>query len=219
MRLPNVENYNNSGKFVNMFISTANSLEKSYNLLTDKDRLKFIKQVESLCRKSLEYKQYISFLKSEINMTKCSFFNNVKTDENKKIGIEIHHEPFTLFDITEIALRKYEDIGLEINPFLIAEEIMLLHYRNMVGLIPLSKTVHSLVHDGKLFIPLQNVFGNYIKFIEEYDAWIPEDILNILQTKLNMSKEIESLDTSILETKYVYLEVEGFSLPQLIQKD
>ena len=63
MRLPNVENYNNSGKFVNMFISTANSLEKSYNLLTDKDRLKFIKQVESLCRKSLEYKQYISFLK------------------------------------------------------------------------------------------------------------------------------------------------------------
>ena len=48
MRLPNVENYNNSGKFVNMFISTANSLEKSYNLLTDKDRLKFIKQVETV---------------------------------------------------------------------------------------------------------------------------------------------------------------------------
>ena len=92
-----------------------------------------------------------------------------------------------------------------------------LHYKNQVGLVPLSITVHQLVHDGKIFIPLQNVYGNYLDFIEEYGAYISDNTQNILQTKLRMSKEIINPDTSILEKKYVYLNVDGFSLPQVIE--
>ena len=83
------------------------------------------------------------------------------------------------------------------------------------SLIPLSVTVHQLVHKGQLFIPLQNVYGDYAKFVEEYGPFISDHIANILQTKLRMSREVQN-DLSILEKKYVYLDVDGFSLPQPI---
>jgi hypothetical protein len=88
----------------------------------------------------------------------------------------------------------------------------------MVGLIPLSVTVHELVHNGNLFIPLQNVYGNYLQFLEEYGEYVSDSIKSLLETKLRMSKELDTPDLSILETKYVYLDVEGFTLPQVIQK-
>jgi hypothetical protein len=151
-------------------------------------------------------------------MTSCSFFSNISNKNNTSIGIEIHHEPFTLFDITQIIVEKFIDQDMEINPLLISDEVMKLHYRDMVGLIPLSTTVHQLVHDSKLFIPLQNVYGDYVKFLKEYAEYIPSEINNMLEIKLKLSKDINSADTSILEKKYVYLNVEGFTFPQIITK-
>ncbi|WP_171567779.1 hypothetical protein, partial [Brevibacillus sp. MCWH] len=81
-----------------------------------------------------------------------------------------------------------------------------------------SVTVHELVHSGKLFIPLQNVYGDFISFLEEYEQYISQDLKDILQIKLKMSKELESLDLSILEKKYVYLEVDGMTFPQPLEE-
>ena len=76
-------------------------------------------------------------------------------------------------------------------------------------------TVHELVHEGKVLIPLQVVYGNYIKFLEEYDEYISQDLKNILEAKLIMSKEV--VDNSILEKKYVYVDVDGMTLPQILE--
>lgn len=218
MRLPKVENYKNDQIIEKVKIEKVPPLERTIVLMTEKEKIKMIKTIERIVRSSQEYKQYIAFLRKEIDMTMCSFFNNVSNKESRKVSIEIHHEPFTLFDITQIVLEKWIQQNKSINPILIAEEVMKLHYQNKVGLIPLSITVHELVHSGKLFIPLQNVYGDFISFLEEYDQYISQDLKDILQIKLKMSKELESLDLSILEKKYVYLEVDGMTFPQPLEE-
>lgn len=218
MRLPDIKKYNNTKSIELMQLTGIKPVDKTYIVLNDKDKLMLTKMVETVVRRSLEYKQYIQFLKEEIDMTQCAFFNSISNKNGVSVSIEIHHEPFTLFDITNIVIEKFIDLGFDLNPLLIAEEVMSLHYKNMVGLIPLSVTVHELVHNGNLFIPLQNVYGNYLQFLEEYGEYVSDSIKSLLETKLRMSKELDTPDLSILETKYVYLDVEGFTLPQVIQK-
>lgn len=216
MRVPKIENYQNSSLIELRKINDVQKASRNIIIMNDKDKIKMIKTVERIARSSQEYRQYIQFLRDEIDMTQCSFFNNMSNKESKRIGIEIHHEPFTLFDITQVVLEKWIAEEMDINPLLIAAEVMRIHYQGNVGLIPLSLTVHDLVHNGRLFIPLQNVYGNFIKFLEEYDKYIPNDLKDMLEVKLKMSKELQFVDMTLLEKRFIYLEVDGMSFPQPI---
>ena len=141
---------------------------KTVKLSTGKERKKFIKTVERIVRSSMEYRDYTSFLKENINMDHCAFFENISCKTDKKAKIEIHHEPLTLYDLVTIVLAKYEDEGLPLNDLYIADEVLELHYMNMVGLIPLSITLHKMVHNSdKLPIPLSFCYGEYNKLLEE----------------------------------------------------
>lgn len=216
MRVANVENYKNNNLINVVKVSDVPNVRMSSPILNEKDKIKLIKTIEVAVRTSQEYKDYIKFLKDNMDMTKCTYFSNLSNKDGKKISIEIHHEPFTLYDITMIVLDKYLTEEIPVNILDIAEEVMNIHYRDLVGLLPLSITVHELVHEGQVLIPLQVVYGNYIKFLEEYDDYIGQDLRNILEAKLIMSKEV--VDNSILAKKYVYVEVDGFTLPQLIEE-
>lgn len=215
MRVAETKKYKPAPKSVHK-IGKVEPVERTVILLTPKQKLKFIKKVEMLVRSSQEYKQYSEYLKKYVDMTMCSFFNGITTKNSRKVRIEIHHEPFTLFDLVSIVLEKWTQRGDKINHLLIAEEVMKIHFRGRVGLIPLSLTAHQLVHDGKLFIPLQYVYGDVIEFVKEYEQFISEDLMGTLQVKLEMSKQVQ--DNSILDTSYVYIEVDGFSLPQKIER-
>lgn len=219
MRIPKIENYKNENIIDIVEIKEVPEVKRQILLMNDKDKIKFIKRVERVVRSSQEYKDYIQYLRNEIDMTSCSFFHNINNKESRKISIEIHHEPFSLFDITQIVVEKWIHNDIPLNPLLIAEEVLKLHYQGKVGLIPLSVTVHELLHDGKIFIPLQNVYGDFISFLEEYDQYITQDLKSMLECKLRMSKEINTLDLSILEKKYVYLQIDGMSFPQPISVD
>lgn len=218
MRIPQVENYENNQLIERRKINDVPTIERHIVVLSDRDKLKVIKNIERIVRGSQEYKQYVAFLRKEIDMTMCSYFTNISKKDGAKVSIEIHHEPFTLFDITQIVLEKWVTQGLKINPILIAEEVMRIHFQGKVGLIPLSITVHDLVHSGKIFIPLQNVYGDFISFLEEYEPYISEDLKDVLELKLQMSKDVEAQDVSILEKKYVYLEVDGMSFPEVLDE-
>jgi hypothetical protein len=218
MRLPDINNYKSGDG--TLIIKQFEKLEKSdrnYNIFNDKDKIKLIKSVEAMIRSSMEYKDLIKYLKDSIDMTKCSFFNNIDSkNARRKISIEIHHEPFTLYDITWIVLNKQMSENENINRFLLANEVMQVHYQNLVGLVPLSLTSHELVHTGKLFIPLQYLYGNFTQFFETYSSFISDEMNDILQTKLSLSKE--AMDNSILSKKFVYVEIDGFTLPQFVSK-
>lgn len=191
------------------------------NLKSTKDRVKYIKTIERICRSSLEYKNYIAFLRENINMTKCSFFNGVENGDagSKHIRIEIHHDPLTLFDITDTIITKFQENGTPLDSFMIADEVMANHYSNRVGLIPLSKTIHEMVHNSdKIFIPLHLVYGRYKEFFNEYGDYMSDELYKKLESKITQTKSINTNTFDSLKVEYVYLDVEGFTLPHRIEK-
>ena len=183
-------------------------------ITNDKQRVKLIESIKSLCRVSLEYKDLIAYLRKYVNMDECTFLNNFKAG-TKKGMIEIHHSPFTLHDIVDIVMKKQEDEMGYIDDFLVAEEVMRLHYSGLVGLIPLSVTCHQLVHDRKLTVPLWCVYGRFVEFTKTYYDWIPDPVLIALNEDIKLSQkyrdnpELLREANSILDVKFVYLDVEG----------
>ena len=203
-----IESYKNDRKIEEVNINNLPDVEMLYNIVSEKDKVKTVKTCERMIRSSLEYKEYIKFLKEYIDMTKCSFFGNTKMDHYSKFKVEIHHSPFTLYDITMTILLKHLDEYGEINLFEVCEEVMKLHYQCKVGLIPLSTTVHKLVHEGMVFIPVQNVRGDWLAFYKEYEPYMPQDMKDKLRNIIKFSKECQ--DYSLLATKYTYIDVDGF---------
>lgn len=222
MRVPVIENYYDDGGLDRLLKKITNIEKPSTGIAitTDKERKDFIKVVEKIIRASQEYREYIKYLKENIDMNHCSFFTNVNNIRSNKVKIEIHHHPFDLFMIVETVLKKYIDNGLELNYFTIAEEVMKLHFQDKVGLIPLSKTVHDLYHFGKLFIPIQAVYGNFIAFITEYEPYINKEYIGILEELVRISRQIKmdgKQDLSILNVKYIYLEIDGMTFPTSVE--
>lgn len=181
---------------------------------TSKQRDKFIKRVERICRSSMEYKDYIQFLKDNIGLDSCLFFmyvSNEKTGSGKRVRVELHHEPLTLYDYVSIVVTKFEKEGLPYNDLLIADEVMKAHAENGVGIIPLSKTCHEVIHNSnKLFIPLNFVYGNYKQFLEEYDQYVDDEIYDKIEAKLEKTKTLTPESFDALKKEFRYYEVEGY---------
>ena len=190
----------------------------AYIFYNEKQRTKFIKKVERLVRSSYEYRALVAYLHTGLGMNFCTFFNNVSMDLGKKIGIELHHIPFSLFDIVSIVLKKYETEELPIDPLVIAEEVMVYHYKGMVGLVPLSTTVHQLYHRGDIFIPLQYVDKGFFLFYKEFKDYM-ENYEGMLRELVTLSKKYE-MDSNkhILSKHLIYLKNEGYdSIPEPIE--
>lgn len=163
-----------------------------------KDFTKYIKFLEQTVRSSIEYRSYIQYLRNAFEMNRCSIYMNVTNNLNNNIKIEVHHDPLTLYDICLIIFRKRQAAGEMLDEDNVAKEVMWCHYNGMIGLIPLSETVHELVHNGVLFIPTTHVFGNYKLFVEMYRPFFTieqTDMLNEIEREsqnydINKFKEI-----------------------------
>ena len=65
--------------------------------------------------------------------------------------------------------------------YLDADEVMECHYLNRVGLIPLSKTIHEMVHKSdKIFIPLHLVYGRYKEFFDVYGEYMSDQLFEFI---------------------------------------
>jgi hypothetical protein len=225
MRLPKIQQYD---KNITKEIVEINDLTfepKFYDLGKDKDKFKFITTVEKLCRTSMEYYDLINFLRINMGMDFCSFFHKVSKNAYGKtrIKVEIHHEPFTLYDIVAIILNNRLDNNESVDMFDIANEVMECHYEGIVGLLPLSVTVHELVHSGKLFIPLQFIDEGFNIFLNRYYGTIKnmDGLTDMLEAKIRLSKKYaENPDEfiGILKKKYIYVVNDGYdSCPKKLE--
>lgn len=227
MRIPKIKQYQENSENTTYQVGELCIGKSFYNLDNNKDKVKFIKTIEVLVRSSMEYKELIRYLNSRLGMNYCSFFHNVSKEKYAKanIRIELHHEPFTLFDIVDIVLNKHLDEREDDNQIpsmlAIANEVMELHYDGLVGLLPLSQTVHELVHSGALFVPLQFIDEGFNEFYNRYKKYIDEPLKQMLITKVNLSKEYaEDPDKfiSILRKKYIYVINEQYdSIPEMLE--
>lgn len=182
---------------------------------TPKEQKKFIKGTETLIRSSLEYKTYIKFLKDNLDMNRCAVLKNIKNGDGKRYRIEIHHEPFTLFDIVETVINRRLADGEDINALHVADEVMELHYEGHIGLIPLSVTMHELVHNGRIFIPLQYIYHKYDEFYKEYKDYMNPVLLDKIQAKVDLSLRSEGIVSDVLTPEFVNLKVDGFDFPKV----
>ena len=186
-----------------------------YTFRTPKERVKFIKQVEATCRKSMEYKDYMRFLKRNTDLKRCTVLKGLNTEGGKKYTIEIHHEPFTLFDIVETVLNKREMEGMKVDPLDIADEVMGLHYDGKVGLIHLSTTMHQLVHDDKIFIPLQYIYQSFNQFYSEYKPYFNPLVIEKIEMKVEMSLRTDNFVSDSIDPQFTYIHIDGFDFPEI----
>jgi hypothetical protein len=145
--------------------------------VNDGNKVELIKYFEKIVRSSFEYSWFIDTLKRTLDVKSCVFFKGYSVDNGMKL--EFHHHPFTLFDYTDAVVSKLLDqCEDEEEPFVyemqVAKEVAMLHYKFMVGLVPLDPTSHQQVHDGVLDIHPDLIIGNYERFYKEYEKYIPE---------------------------------------------
>ena len=178
---------------------------EEYDLTNEKQYMKYLFAIERECRRSFEYKQLMRFLKDNCGMDKDSFLENMNVENGAKV--EIHHSPLTLFDIVCTVVNKRNDLGESMSVPMVAKEVMYQHYKLNVGLIPLCKTVHELVHNQYIFIPAWAVLGNYREFLNQYDKWVPLEVkanLRDLETEscnFNMDEMCKVLEHHIVTIK------------------
>ena len=177
---------------------------------------KLLKKLVTTVRNSLEYKEYIQFLKDELDMNYCSFFNNINWDYAE---IDMHHVMLTLYDIIYIVSMKKLNEESNITIYDIMEEVMKLHYECKVLLIPISKTIHELVHSGDIFIPLNCAFGNFNEFYNEYKKYFTTEQKELIKEYISLSNDIikDYKTPEILKRKFTYLSIDGVELPKKIK--
>ena len=188
---------------------------EDYDLFNEKDFKKYIDDIERTIRSSREYREAVQYMRKFINMNTSLFFQNINNIETTKIKIELHHHPFTLYDIVLTVFNKRSRLQEPLDIELVAKEVAYLHYFLIIGLVPLSRTEHKLVHNQALFIPLKLndkpiVLGDYNKFIEMYERDIPEDAMVRFNTYKDLTKNYNQvINTEILKISPTYLQLPG----------
>ena len=184
---------------------------EDYDLMDDKDREKYIVDLERHVRSSFEYRQMVQYLRDYMNMNSCAFIPNISNETSRRVRIEIHHSPFTLRDICCVILNKRMKNGEMLTIESVGYEVMFVHYSLMVGLIPLSETVHELVHTQYLFVPTNKVYGYYKAFVQTYYNYIDPELLDKLNEleKLTIAGTYNDTYKQVLEKKYITIDMEG----------
>lgn len=181
-----------------------------YDLYDEKDAKKYLFDIERIVRGSFEYQQMVRFLRDNLDMNQCSFFECVSNIDTTSVRIEIHHEPLSLFDIVSTIVNKRTHFGESLEAELVAKEVAYNHYAMSVGLIPLSETVHELVHNQYLFIPNDKVFGNWRYFVNCYHDYIDPDVLHALDQIEELTRSYDEDEfKSLLAKQYIYVDVDG----------
>lgn len=165
---------------------------------------------EKLIRDSFELEEAIEFLKSKHGMDHCGVHPNL--DRAKGFRIELHHTPFTLFDIVSAVINKRLQKQESLKMQLIASEVVQLHYLDLCGLYGLCQTCHQSIHSdeigSKFYIPMDKVYGDPKTFAKMYYPYFSDalktkwDNLCVLNQGYNM---IDTILPKELQKKYIYV--------------
>lgn len=128
----------------------------------DGERIRFIKSVEKMVRRSPEYSLWRNYIMDVLGQTTCEITNESASD----CSIEVHHHPLGLYTIVETVVGDYITHQREFSTFDIAKDVIELHFQNKVGYIVLISNMHEKFHNGKLQLPIEFVKGDY--------KWIPQ---------------------------------------------
>ena len=73
-----------------LVIDKPQDMEYQLTISNEREKTKIVKRMERIIRGSTEYKDYIAFLRENVGMDACAFFNNINKDTSRSLRIEIH---------------------------------------------------------------------------------------------------------------------------------
>ena len=189
---------------------------KTYDIYSDKEFKKYLQNIEKEVRGSIEYKRAIQYIKNYMGTNESTFMEDIEQRPGGKIHIEQHHSPFTLADISLIVFNKRYYYKEDLSVQQVAKEVTKLHYYLIVGLVPLTKTEHQLVHNRYLFVPADRVLGDYGKFIDYYKEFMtPEQIDTINRIEDYSRTYNEAQNQIVLQNNLITLDTSNaYALPE-----
>jgi hypothetical protein len=150
---------------------------------SDKQYNAFINATKRIIRNSVEYKEWVKYIKYTIGYDYC----DMTKESSEEVTVDLHHHPISLENIVKIVIENKLKDFKPFSSFDIAKEVMQLHYDNHVGYILLVKTLHEKFHNGYLKLPIDLVHGNYKYILENY--YIPEDIMKTINSYMSITLE------------------------------
>ena len=150
----------------------------------ESDYKRFIKNVESSVRKSIEYKLWKNYVVDVLQVNECMI-----THENiNEVTIDIHHHVPSLYVLVSALVNEKLEREEEFCTFDIATKAIELHYQNRLGYVTLLKSIHEKFHNGFLKIPVNLVRGNYQYFLDHYSKYLDEADLDIISERLSINE-------------------------------
>ena len=168
--------------------------------LADPDEFdKFIYGCEMMVRKDERYDNYISYLK-DLGFNKDVFQSKIDNDKFPDVSIEMHHGPiFNLFEICSIVTDHLLTNGEKVSTFKVADIVLKEHeLGNIQVVMGLTKTNHQLVHDGAMFVHINQSIGNILEFIKRYKNGIKREHLYTLEKYLKLCSKYDATDNDKL---------------------
>lgn len=201
--------YEDGGKTVLEVKAAPYFDDQQYDLNSEKDFNHYIDDIKRIVRSSFEYRWLINYLKNTRGMDECSVLEYVTNRDNSKVRIEIHHSPLTLEDIVLAVVKKRMDKKEDMDVNAVAEEIMYDHFKGLVGLIPLSETVHELVHNQFFFVPTDRVFGDYNGFVNTYYNYIDPSTLDSIDAAEQATKDYDGSQMEMFNNHKIYVNADN----------
>jgi len=174
----------------NLYITTDFSLDNvSFKIIPEMVNFdKIANDIKKIIRTSLEYKIFKEHLCAKYYPIKCVFFNNIDY-ANNGIELEMHHAPLTIHDCITIVLETHFSKGEAVTSLNIADEVMMLHFNELIGITFLSEIAHKLVHNGGLIVHRKQVIGDYLKFIEIYKDGLNDNHIEKIKKFLSVTED------------------------------
>lgn len=163
----------------------------------------FYKGVEDLVRHHPFYKKYIKYLIEVVGIRSCQVMPNIEVPDDKKskVTIEMHHGPMlTLFDVCQIVTQYYLAKQCpNITTAFIANVVVEEHRLNNVRVVLLSKSVHTQVTEGNVFLNYNMGFGNTEAFLVKYREGITKPVAEKINKYIQQSIEHDSYDNDVFK--------------------
>jgi hypothetical protein len=163
--------------------------EADFDMTYHELSLGLIKYMTNLTRKTPEFRNFMIFVKSFLDVNRCSFYEDYSIKNG--FTVELHHYPFSLFDLCEaVATKKLKESSFFM-AFFVIEEVVLLHYKFLIGLTPLNPTAHDLAHNNELKIHPKIIIGEWKELYKEYFPYLSQTAINKYDELVALEKKEE----------------------------
>jgi hypothetical protein len=154
------------------------------NFENETEYKKFIRNCESLIRKSVEYKLWRNYIIDVLQIDECM----ITHEKNSEVSIDVHHHIPSLYTLVASLVNRNIENGEDFCTFDLCKEVIELHYQNKVGYVTLLKSMHEKFHNGRLDIPISLVKGDYRYYVNNFTKYIDDNDLETVEYRLSVNE-------------------------------